>query len=182
MMHTSPIAVSDDGGHADGHADVHADGHAHRLRANRGITPARWGALGWVFVHLVALGYPTSPTPRDAAEYGRFITALGDVLPCRACRDHYREHVRQHPPGAALRAGRDHLFAWTVALHNCVNESLGRPAISLDAAIRLYAGAPLRIVPAHRRWADTAAGAVAAFAGLALCYVAASALAAKNRA
>ena len=142
------------------------DAHTHRRQDARGIKPSRWGAIGWAFIHLVALGYPSEPTPRDAAEYGRFFASLGDILPCMACRDHLRDHVRQCPPANALAAGRAELFAWTVALHNRVNESLGRPTRTMESTLRYYTRVPLTVVAAHRRWVDVLAGAVAVLAVL----------------
>jgi hypothetical protein len=42
---------------------------------------------------FVAAGYDLNPTPRAVKDpqYFRFFESIGDVLPCRFCRDSYRE-------------------------------------------------------------------------------------------
>jgi hypothetical protein len=49
-----------------------------------------------------------------------------------ACRKFYREWKAQHPPPT-----KD-FFAWTVELHNAVNDKLGKPQITLNEAIQIW--------------------------------------------
>lgn len=136
----------------------------HPAREPRGIPPSRWGGAAWTFIHYVALGYPRHPSLRDIDEYTRFFASLQYILPCRACREHLHEHVRHTPPDEALASGRDAVFAWTVKLHNAVNESLGRPEMSVKDALRWYCKRKLVVVPASWRWTDALAGAIVALA------------------
>jgi hypothetical protein len=135
----------------------------------RGIPPHKWGAAAWTFIHYVAAGYPKRPTLQDADEYARFFSSLEYVLPCKACRDHLHDHMRRNPPNEALAGGRDALFAWTVRLHNIVNESLGRPTASPERMARWYARRRLLVAPRSRRWTDAILGAIAAFVLTAIC-------------
>lgn len=128
----------------------------------RGITPTKWGAAAWTFIHYVAAGYPKHPTSQDADEYRRFFSGLGYVLPCQACRNHLHEHMRNNPPDAALAAGRDDLFAWTVRLHNVVNETLGKTRVSPESMAHWYAQSRLVVAPASYRVLDALGGAVLA--------------------
>lgn len=110
----------------------------------RGLSPSKWGACGWSFLHYVALGYPaTAPSAVDKAKYKAFFSdALPFVLPCKMCRDNMRRHMTHAPPDAALDQGRDALFDWTVRLHNIVNREIGKPTIDVRAARLVYAAGP----------------------------------------
>ena len=106
----------------------------------RGISPQKWGACGWAFVHYVALGYPVDrPSVKDRKQYRAFfVDALPCVLPCLMCRENLSRHLTHAPPDEALTQGRDALFAWTVRLHNIVNRELGKPTIDVRAARLVY--------------------------------------------
>ena len=95
------------------------------------VDPNRWGPAVWDAIHFVAAGYPVTPTDADVRAYGAFFRGLAGVLPCAPCRKHFAENIERLPPDAALAAGRAETFAWTVAFHNVVNESLHKPPLTL---------------------------------------------------
>lgn len=101
-------------------------------------SPEHWGPASWAFIHHVAAGYPVEPGPEDVRAYGAFYRSLSPVLPCAACRGHLADNIAALSPDAALAAGRADLFAWTVALHNRVNQQLRKPPISLEVAYKRY--------------------------------------------
>ena len=129
--------------------------------------PAHWGPASWAFIHHVAAGYPVQPNADEARAYGDFFKSLPPVLPCAKCRGHLAENLRAMPPDAALAAGRADLFAWSVALHNRVNDQLGKPEISLEKAYKAY------FRPAARRAPVGAAAVALAVVGLVLAALAA---------
>lgn len=88
------------------------------------VEPAIWGPPFWATIHYVALGYPKEPTPHEQWAYTQFFTAMGDVIPCGKCRAGYQDKLRAYPVDAS---SGDALFEWTVAIHNMVNESTGKP-------------------------------------------------------
>ena len=102
------------------------------------VDPNRWGPAVWDAIHFVAAGYPVTPTDADVRAYGAFFRGLAGVLPCAPCRKHFAENIERLPPDAALAAGRAETFAWTVAFHNVVNESLHKPPLTLEAAHARY--------------------------------------------
>lgn len=105
--------------------------------------PDVWGPPTWRAVHHIALGYPERAGPAEAAAYRAFFAALGPVLPCGTCADNYRRHVEHELPlTERALAGRDALFAWTVALHNLVNRETGKRELSLPEARREYSHPP----------------------------------------
>lgn len=104
------------------------------------MTPEVWGKHMWFSIHFIALAYPKNPTYEQRENYKQFYENLWKVLPCKKCSVHYKQHLKELP----LDCGKDYLennktlFAWTVNMHNIVNESLGKPQISLEEAEQLY--------------------------------------------
>lgn len=101
------------------------------------MDPTQWGPCVWRAIHVIALGYPTDPSPQDVEEYKAFFTALGPVLPCRACSDHYEKNLKKLPIDKPLQQGGRALFDWTVELHNRVNRFQGKRELSPDEAFKI---------------------------------------------
>lgn len=89
-------------------------------------SPKYWGKHFWTTFHIVALGYPRTPTPEDIATYKSFYQLFGAVLPCKKCARNYERHMEELPIDRAL-SSKDKLFAWTVDFHNIVNRETGKP-------------------------------------------------------
>ena len=93
-----------------------------------------WGPAGWLFLHCVTLGYPQDPDAYDLengkpqgfskAHYKDFFYEVGYILPCKYCRDSYREFMREDPVEEHL-SSRDTLIKWLWDMHNKVNTKLG---------------------------------------------------------
>ena len=102
--------------------------------------PELWGPSAWVFLHSVALNYPSSPSEADKVSYYEFFKGLGGVLPCIKCRDHY---ISNFGDGGALKTALSHtddpraVFKWTVDLHNMVNMSNRKPSVSYEEAFSM---------------------------------------------
>ena len=95
--------------------------------------PDVWGPGAWVFIHSVALNYPSSPSEADKTSYYEFFKGLGGVLPCMKCRQHY---ISNFGDGGTLQTALSEtddpraVFKWTVDVHNMVNRSNGKPSLS----------------------------------------------------
>jgi len=88
-------------------------------------------------MHICALGYPLKPAYGHKKAAKEFFEALAFLIPCPICRDHYTEFLKQMPITPFLDS-RDDLFKWTVALHNNVNKTLGKPAFTELESIEFY--------------------------------------------
>lgn len=98
-------------------------------------------------MHMVAHNYPVLPGDRPnltvARKYSRFYKSLGDVLPCRSCREHYRKRISGKTCtklNMDVFKDRRTLIKWVWLLHNCVNRDLGKPQVDLSTATGLYEG------------------------------------------
>lgn len=93
-----------------------------------------WGPDGWRLLHTLAYQY----TLERRHHYERFYTLLKDILPCRYCRDSYKEFLEELPIKPYLES-RALLRLWVYRIHNKVNKKLrqqhlldsSNPALSL---------------------------------------------------
>jgi hypothetical protein len=87
-------------------------------------------------MHIVALGYPKSPSYAQKKAAKEFYESLAFLIPCPVCREHYTKHLVKTPISPHLDR-RDDLFRWTVNLHNEVNALLGKPRM-LESNVLYY--------------------------------------------
>lgn len=100
-------------------------------------TEYSWGPPLWKSLHYIALGMPDSPSSVDKANYATFYNTLHTVIPCGVCANHYEEMLRDYPVHDHVGSAND-LFAWTVRIHNMVNERLGKKTWGVEDAKELY--------------------------------------------
>lgn len=99
-----------------------------------GIVPQIWGPYVWATIHLICLGAPERFNSGDAAAYRIFFENLPNILPCETCKEHLIQNLKNVPMDTAFNGGRDTLFAWSVKLHNQVNQMLGKPVVRYEDA------------------------------------------------
>lgn len=101
-----------------------------------------WGPSVWACVHLMCMGAPATINATQAAHYKAFFDALGHILPCEACQEHYRELLDELRGPLETALGKGDLFEWSVRLHNEVNAALGKPQMSLERARAIWSTPP----------------------------------------
>ena len=101
------------------------------------IDPNLWGNNAWSFIHYTALAYPDNPTDEDKANYKSFYYSLQNTLPCLKCSLNYKKNIQELPIDNSLGKTED-LFRWTVAIHNMVNNELGKKNLNYDQALQKY--------------------------------------------
>ena len=97
--------------------------------ATNGMMTKVWGPPGWFFLHSVTFGFPVKATdvePSRIQSYVDFYTSAGDVLPCKYCRDSYKQFIKEIPIHDFLDS-RESLVKWLYMIHNKVNKKLGIP-------------------------------------------------------
>jgi hypothetical protein len=92
-----------------------------------GMQTKVWGPAGWVFLHSIAQNYPWKPNNTQKKNYYSFFRQVGNVLPCKYCRESYKEFIKE--PGTELNnrilESRKSLIKWLYLIHNKVNKKLG---------------------------------------------------------
>ena len=112
-----------------------------QLGDDTGMQTRVWGPAGWLFLHSIAQNYPWKPTDEQKEWYYDFFKLVGNVLPCRYCRESYQDFIKQ--PGSELTKytlkNRKSLVTWLYHVHNKVNKKLDiKDKPSLKSVIDKY--------------------------------------------
>ncbi|BCS83409.1 putative FAD-linked sulfhydryl oxidase [Cotonvirus japonicus] len=93
---------------------------------HNGLITKVWGSAGWTFNHAVTFAYPIYPTAEDKRRYRNYFISLGDVLPCRYCRESYKKFISTGKTALTneVLKNRDTLTKWFYDIHNAVNNKL----------------------------------------------------------
>jgi hypothetical protein len=82
-----------------------------------------WGPHLWVFLHCMSFNAPDIIPKEKQEQYKDFFTSLGQMLPCRYCRESYVYFLKKLPLDQYL-GDRQGLTFWLYSLHNLVNYKL----------------------------------------------------------
>ena len=109
---------------------------------NNGMMTKVWGPPGWMFLHTVTYGYPYEIDHNNhdhiiRKEYMKtFFKSVGNVLPCKYCRESYNNFIKQLPIDNHLNSRKD-LVKWLYDIHNKVNDKLGVPKCNIPTISEL---------------------------------------------
>jgi flavocytochrome c len=101
--------------------------------ANYGGKGGSWreivGRHSWFLIHSMAAKFPEYPTAADRAAMRGFIAALGQLYPCKLCRKHLQQQLRdaERELGPVNVDSRTGLTTWVCQMHNIVNRDIGKP-------------------------------------------------------
>lgn len=98
----------------------------HSDHKNNGLITKIWGGAGWTFNHSVTFGYPLEPTEEQKSKYKNYFFSLGDVLPCRYCRESYQKFITTGDTALTDDSlkNRETLTKWFYRVHEAVNAKL----------------------------------------------------------
>jgi hypothetical protein len=93
---------------------------------NNGLITKIWGGPGWIFNHSITFGYPLNPTSEQKNQYREYFISLGNVLPCKYCRDSYRKFITTGKTALTddVLKDRNSLTKWFYDIHEQVNNKL----------------------------------------------------------
>jgi len=91
-----------------------------------GMQTRVWGPAGWLFLHCIAQNYPWEPTIEQKKYYLNFFKLVGNVLPCRYCRESYQQFIKEQDTllNNKVLESRKTLVNWLYLIHNKVNAKL----------------------------------------------------------
>ncbi|GMI49254.1 hypothetical protein TrCOL_g12838, partial [Triparma columacea] len=84
------------------------------------------GRRAWFVLHSFAAKYPDNPSESDKAAILGLIAAFGQLYPCKLCRSHLQQQLRDPELGPPRVGSREELTVWMCELHNIVNADLGK--------------------------------------------------------
>ena len=98
------------------------------------MKPEIWGKYVWASFHLITLGYPINPTPKDKIHYATHINSMKYVLPCDKCNTNLKDHLKKYPLTDEALSTKSKLVQWGIDLHNIVNYYTGKSMMTnIDA-------------------------------------------------
>ena len=98
-----------------------------------------WGPGGWTFNHNISFNYPERPTEEDKFRYKNYFTNLGDMLPCKYCRNSYKIYTK-HMPIDNFLDSREGVTYWLYRMHNLVNQKVFKDQPEFRDVVRTYEG------------------------------------------
>lgn len=110
-------------------------------------SPESFGPAVWFGLHNATAHLPQEVSPISLMRLKNYIDGIPDMLvPCASCSEHARDYIESHKQLIdSLKTGDD-FFKFFVDFHNFVNERLGKPIMSLDAAKKLYKGGYAKVM------------------------------------
>jgi len=97
----------------------------------------KWGPGGWVFLHTITFNYPLKPTLADKENYRNFFKSVGNILPCKYCRDSYQVYYSFLPIDQFLDS-REGVTFWLYKIHDLINKKIYKVSTSFEDVIRKY--------------------------------------------
>jgi hypothetical protein len=105
-----------------------------------GIQTNVWGPAGWLFLHSIAQNYPWKPTEDQKKWYMSFFKSIGNVLPCRYCRESYIKFINEPDTNlnVSVMESRKLLVHWLYNVHEKVNKKLNKRGATLKSVWNRY--------------------------------------------
>lgn len=114
---------------------------------------SEWGPLLWSILHGIAARAGRALFPMyqmdERRALVRFMEALGKMIPCPSCKEHYDVYLKEHPVAKTLMempysAIGLYVQTWFWELHNWVNESHKKPLYPFEDLAAAYGSTPVR--------------------------------------
>jgi len=80
----------------------------------------------WHTLHTISFNYPVNPTIKQKKKYFIFFNSLGNILPCRYCRENLKKNLKCNPLNMNTMKNRKTLSMWVYRLHEIINKMLGK--------------------------------------------------------
>ena len=91
-----------------------------------GMLTSVWGPSMWHTLHTISFNYPVNPTTKEKKQYFIFFNSLGNILPCRYCRENLKKNLKCNPLTMNTMKNRKSLSFWVYRLHEIINKMLGK--------------------------------------------------------
>lgn len=96
-----------------------------------------WGPHYWFVLMTIALSYPEQPNAVTKRKYYDFLVNLPIFIPDPEIGDKFSRMLDKYPVSPYLD-NRESFIKWVHFMHNKINVLIGKPEISLNAAMDNY--------------------------------------------
>ena len=97
----------------------------------------KWGPAGWELLHSMAFNYPLEPMDENKKIYSNFFKSIGDILPCKYCRESYNIYYKYIPIDDFLDS-REGVSYWLYRIHQLINEKIFKNNIPFEDVVIKY--------------------------------------------
>lgn len=97
-----------------------------------GMQSAIFGPAYWMSIHITSFNYPVTPSLEDKKNYKNWLLSIGNVLPCRYCRENFTKNLESAGFNDSCMNNRDSFSRFCYNLHDCVNNMLGKSSPSFE--------------------------------------------------
>ena len=94
--------------------------------SNDGMVTSIWGPAMWHTLHTISFNYPVNPTTQDKNNYMKFFKSIGNILPCKYCRDNFKKNLETIKLTKETMKNRQSVSKWVYNLHNHINKMTGK--------------------------------------------------------
>lgn len=94
--------------------------------SDSGMVTYTWGPSLWHSLHTISFNYPVKPTPEQQEHYYNFFLGLANILPCKYCRDNFKNNLIKLPLTKTVLKNRYNFSKWLYNFHELVNTNLGK--------------------------------------------------------
>ena len=101
-----------------------------------GMLTAIWGPPMWHTLHTISFNFPIKPSKEQKENYYQYFLTLQHILPCKYCRDNYKENLKKLKYGKKHFKNRDTLSKFVYNLHEMINKNLGKESGLTYFAVR----------------------------------------------
>lgn len=102
------------------------------------LNPKVWGPHTWFFLDSVVLSLPNKLNYEQKNIYKNFFTSLQNILPCEACREHYKENLKKYPLTDEILSKKENMIKWLLNVHNNVRRDAKKIPISIKQYFEYY--------------------------------------------
>jgi len=81
------------------------------------------GNAAWKLMHTMTLRFPENPTQDERDALNSYFHLQARLYPCGECAEEFQQLLKKHPPQTSSRRSA---ALWLCAIHNQVNERLGK--------------------------------------------------------
>lgn len=96
------------------------------FNSSDGMLTSIWGPSMWHTLHAISFNYPVKPTNKEKKKYLIFFNSIGNILPCKYCRDNLKNNLKCNPLSINTMKDRKSLSLWLYKLHETINKMLGK--------------------------------------------------------
>lgn len=96
---------------------------------------AELGRHAWFLFHTVLSRYPEAPTPNERDDLVQYVKYFTKLYPCGDCASHFQTVLARMPVQSSSRVAA---AQWGCAVHNVVNERLGKKSYDCSGILEDY--------------------------------------------